>query len=478
MRAAVCGDRAAARVSTLRRAVSGRNVMITGASSGIGRAAAVKVAAAGGVVLAVARRRDQLDELCEEIALHGGVAHAYACDLSDPVDIDRMAAEALRRHGHVDILVNNAGRSIRRAAGGSYDRFHDFQRTMQLNYFGALRLILDLLPAMRERRSGHIVNVSTAGVQTGGPLFSAYLASKAALDAFSRTLSFEVAEDGVCVSTVCMPLVRTPMITPTPAFEGWRALTPEQGAALVCTAIRTRRPRVATPLGNAGQVAYALAPRMDHAVNALILRLRSRRPWRSPSGDPAAATAAVMDDPAWRATFRRRLERAQVPTDPDEVRRLTTLLRRIPLFAPCDVEHLHRLAATAYPVVLEEGEVLCAEGDTSADCFVVVEGEASVRVQGTMVGAVGPGEVVGERAPIEGRPRSAAVTASTRVLAYAISSDRLETLLREQPGVAAQMRAMVQARYRVQRSCDGSFGAIGRELRATTSFSPSGASVE
>src|SRR5260370_21022325 len=325
-------------MSTLRRAVSARTVMITGASSGIGRAAAVKIAGAGGVVLAVARRRDQLDELCEEIALHDGLAHAYACDLSDPVDIDRMAAEALRRHGHVDILVNNAGRSIRRAAGGSYDRFHDFQRTMQLNYFGALRLLLDLLPAMRERRSGHIVNVSTAGVQTSGPLFSAYLASKAALDAFPRSLGFHVAADRVRITTACMPLVRTPIITPTRAFEGWPALTPEQGAGLVCRAIRTRRPRVATPLGNAGQLAYALAPRIDQAVNALILRLRTRRPWRKPDGDPAAPAATVADDPAWRATFRRRLESAQVPTHPDQVRPPATLPKPLPPLPPCPAE--------------------------------------------------------------------------------------------------------------------------------------------
>jgi NAD(P)-dependent dehydrogenase (short-subunit alcohol dehydrogenase family) len=223
----------AIRRRSLEQAVEGRTVMITGASSGIGRALALKVGAAGGTVLLVARRRDQLEEAKREIEDRGGFAHAYPCDLSDPLEIDRMVAQALKDHGHVDVLVNNAGRSIRRPVSGSYERFHDFQRTMQLNYFGAVRLILDLLPAMREHRSGHIINVSTAGVQTSAPMFSAYLGSKAALDAFSRSISFEVARDGIAISTVYMPLVRTPMIAPTKVYEEWPALTPEEAADLV-----------------------------------------------------------------------------------------------------------------------------------------------------------------------------------------------------------------------------------------------------
>ena len=106
-----------------------------------------------------------------------------------------MAEEVLAYHGHVDILVNNAGRSIRRSVALSYDRFHDYERTIQLNYFGALRLILALLPTMRARKSGHIINISSIGTQTNPPRFSAYVASKAALDAFSRVIASEVIDD-------------------------------------------------------------------------------------------------------------------------------------------------------------------------------------------------------------------------------------------------------------------------------------------
>ena len=160
--------------------------MVTGASSGIGKSAAMKIADAGGTVLLVARTPEKLEATREQIAAGGGVAHIHRCDLSDLEDIDRMADEVLAEHGHVDVLVNNAGRSIRRSIALSYDRPHDFERTMQLNYLGAVRLILKLLPVMRERKSGQIINVSSIGVQTNMPRFSAYVASKSALDAFSR----------------------------------------------------------------------------------------------------------------------------------------------------------------------------------------------------------------------------------------------------------------------------------------------------
>ncbi|MGI9557264.1 MAG: SDR family oxidoreductase, partial [Solirubrobacterales bacterium] len=176
---------------SLAGAVTDRIVMITGASSGIGKAAAIKIAEAGATVLLVARTPEKLEETRDEIEAAGGTAHIHRCDLADMDDVDRMAAEVLGEHGGVDVLVNNAGRSIRRSVALSYDRFHDYERTMQLNYFGALKLTLKFLPGMRERRDGHIVNVSSMGVQMGEPRFSAYIASKAALDAFSRAASGE-----------------------------------------------------------------------------------------------------------------------------------------------------------------------------------------------------------------------------------------------------------------------------------------------
>ena len=189
-------------------------MLITGASSGIGRATALKVAAAGGVPLLVARNVEKLEEVRAEIVAAGGTAYVYAADLSDMESIDRLVERVLADHRNVDMLVNNAGRSIRRSIALSYDRFHDFERTMQLNYFGAVKLIIGLLPHMRERGSGHIVNISSIGVQTNPPRFSAYVASKAALDAFTRVVASEVIGDGVTFTTIHMPLVRTPMIAP------------------------------------------------------------------------------------------------------------------------------------------------------------------------------------------------------------------------------------------------------------------------
>src|SRR5947209_8867488 len=195
------------RAPSLEDAVGGRVVLITGASSGIGKSTALKIGEAGGTVLLVARTEEKLQEVAHQIEGLDGIAYVHPCNLSDMDDIDRMANEVLDQHGHVDVLINNAGKSIRRSIERSYDRFHDFQRTMQLNYFGPVKLILDLLPMMRERKSGHIVNISTIGLQVNTPRFAAYVASKAALDAFSRSMAPDVVGDGVHVTTIYMPLV-------------------------------------------------------------------------------------------------------------------------------------------------------------------------------------------------------------------------------------------------------------------------------
>ena len=253
---------------SLSDAVKGRTVLITGASSGIGESTAMAVGKAGGTVLLVARTRSKLEEVAEEIRDTRGKAHVHPCDLTDPDDIDRMANEVLEAHGHVDILVNNAGKSIRRSIDRSYDRFHDYQRTMALNYFAPVKLILDLLPIMREQRSGHIINISTIGLQINTPRFAAYVASKAALDAFSRSVGPEVIGDGVHLTTVYMPLVRTPMIAPTKIYDKVPTLSPEQAADMICEAIRKRPKRIGTPLGNLGQLTYAIAPgAQDLVVN-------------------------------------------------------------------------------------------------------------------------------------------------------------------------------------------------------------------
>jgi NAD(P)-dependent dehydrogenase (short-subunit alcohol dehydrogenase family) len=253
---------------SLKSAIEGKKILITGASSGIGFEAALKIGDAGGEVLLVSRTREKLDEVAQQVEEKGGTAHVHPADLSDLEDIDRLAQEVLEEHGGVDILINNAGRSIRRSVKASYDRFHDFERTMQLNYFGALKLILAFLPGMRERKSGHIINISSIGVQTNTPRFSAYVASKAALDAFARCVAPEVVGDNVKFTTIYMPLVRTPMIAPTDIYKAFPTLTPEEAAQMIADAMIDKPKRKATRLGTFGEVLYALSPKtVDQVMN-------------------------------------------------------------------------------------------------------------------------------------------------------------------------------------------------------------------
>jgi NAD(P)-dependent dehydrogenase (short-subunit alcohol dehydrogenase family) len=252
-------------LAALRRKVKGKVVVVTGATSGIGKECALRLAQANATVILVARTAEKLDETLAEIALHGGIAQAYSCDVSSAKKCDQLVADVLRDHGTVDILINNAGRSIRRSVRYSYDRFHDFERTMQLNYFGALRLILGFLPAMDEQKSGQIINISSIGVLTSPPRFSAYVASKAALDAFSLCAAPEYAARNIDFTTIYMPLVRTPMIAPTNLYKAFPTLSPEQARDLIIKAIIAKPKRVSTKLGVAGAVAQATIPSVTEA---------------------------------------------------------------------------------------------------------------------------------------------------------------------------------------------------------------------
>jgi NAD(P)-dependent dehydrogenase (short-subunit alcohol dehydrogenase family) len=194
-------------------------------------------------------------------APRGGTAYVYPCDLSDLDAIEATVTTILGEHAAVDMLVNNAGRSIRRGVSLSYDRFHDYQRTMQLNYFGAIKMIMCLMPHMKERRFGHVVNVSSIGAQTNPPRFSAYVASKAALDAWTRVVSSEVIGDNISFTTIHMPLVKTAMIAPTKMYDAFPTITPDEAADLICEAIRSKPKTINTRLGTFGEVAYALAPK-------------------------------------------------------------------------------------------------------------------------------------------------------------------------------------------------------------------------
>jgi NAD(P)-dependent dehydrogenase (short-subunit alcohol dehydrogenase family) len=247
-------------------ALKGKTVVITGASSGIGKVTALKVAQAGGLPVLVARGKDKLEDTRAEIEASGGRALVYACDLSDLEAIDTLCEQMRNELDTVDFIVNNAGRSIRRSLALSHDRFHDFERTMQLNYFGAIRLVMGLLPKMREQQSGHVVNISSIGVQTSPPRFSAYVASKAALDSWSNVVSSEVVGDGISFTTIHMPLVKTPMIAPTKIYDRFPTISPAQAADMVVSALVDRPHEINTALGTLGAVAHTLAPKAAFRV--------------------------------------------------------------------------------------------------------------------------------------------------------------------------------------------------------------------
>jgi NAD(P)-dependent dehydrogenase (short-subunit alcohol dehydrogenase family) len=247
---------------TLKGTVAGKVVLVTGGSSGIGLAAAHKFAEAGAITIICGRDQDKLDEACKEAKAKGYAFVAYPADIADMADCDRFVKELIANHGGVDFLINNAGRSIRRAIESSYDRFHDFERTMQLNYFGCLRVTMGLLPGMVQRHKGHVVNISSIGVLTNAPRFSAYVASKAALDAWTRCASSEFADQGVTFTTINMPLVRTPMIAPTKIYNNVPTLSPEEAADMIAQACIGKPVRIATRLGIFGELLHALVPRV------------------------------------------------------------------------------------------------------------------------------------------------------------------------------------------------------------------------
>ncbi|HSE54240.1 MAG TPA: SDR family oxidoreductase [Nocardioidaceae bacterium] len=259
-------DEDTARSNKLRKALGGKKVVITGASSGIGRSTALKVAQAGGIPILVARGKDKLEETRDDIERTGGTAFVYACDLSDLEAIDALCEQLCSEHETIDFVVNNAGRSIRRSLALSHDRFHDFERTMGLNYFGAIRLVMGVLDKMRAQGHGHIVNISSIGVQTSPPRFSAYVASKAALDAWSNVVSSEVFGDGVGFTTIHMPLVKTPMIAPTKIYDAFPTITPAQAADMVLEAMVEKPHELNTVLGTLGAVAHTLAPKTTFRV--------------------------------------------------------------------------------------------------------------------------------------------------------------------------------------------------------------------
>jgi NAD(P)-dependent dehydrogenase (short-subunit alcohol dehydrogenase family) len=258
---------------SLRGAVAGKRVLVTGGSAGIGKAIAQRLAQAGAKTLIVARDQEKLDLTREEFSVQGLEAETYSADISDPDACEALIERIKGEHGGIDILINNAGRSIRRAIENSYDRPHDLERLMRLNYFAAVRLAMGFLPGMTERRSGHIVNVSSIGVLTTAPRFSAYVASKAALEAWTDCAASEFLDRGVAFTNVNMPLVRTDMIAPTKFYEHVPTLDADEASDLVVEALIHRPARVATRLGRFGQAVHAVAPNLGRIVLNTAFRM-------------------------------------------------------------------------------------------------------------------------------------------------------------------------------------------------------------
>ncbi|MGW3543594.1 SDR family oxidoreductase [Nocardia niigatensis] len=281
--------------------LAGRIVLITGASTGIGLATAHAVAKRGATVLMVARTEEDLNAAAAEVRAESGAAQAYICDITDEKSVELLVKQVLADHGHVDYVVNNAGRSIRRSVLNSTDRMHDFERTMAVNYFGAVRLILALLPSMRERRFGHFVNISSIAVQTKVPRFAAYVASKSALDNFSEIAAVENADAGITFTSVRMPLVRTAMIAPTDLYRSIPVHSPDQAAGIVVRALEHRPSRIDTPIGTFAQFVDTVMPSVKRAILHQGFRMfgeskAARRP--APVAPPSAETATVSAETA------------------------------------------------------------------------------------------------------------------------------------------------------------------------------------
>ena len=272
----------------------GRHVIITGASSGIGRASALAVARRGATVFALARNGEALDELVEEIRADGGQAYAFTCDITDSASVEHTVKDILGRFDHIDYLVNNAGRSIRRSVVNSTDRLHDYERVMAVNYFGAVRMVLALLPHWRERRFGHVVNVSSAGVQARNPKYSSYLPTKAALDAFADVVSTETLSDHITFTNIHMPLVATPMIAPSKRLNPVPAISADRAAAMVVRGLVEKPARIDTPMGTLAEVGHQFAPRLSRRI---LHQLYLGYPDSAAARGVAESTEAVAPQP-------------------------------------------------------------------------------------------------------------------------------------------------------------------------------------
>ncbi len=271
--------------------IAGKTVIITGASSGIGEAGAKKLAEAGAHICLVARRQDELERVKKEIEAAGGKAWIYPADLSKETEIDAVIKQILAEHPRIDVLINNAGRSIRRTVRDSLDRFHDYQRTMQLNYFAAVRLTLAVLPRMFEQRQGHIINVSSMSALMPTPYYSAYVGSKSALDGFSRCLAAELVDRGVHVTVINFPLVKTAMTAPTKAYKYLRQMDVNDAGDWILKAVKKRPARITSNMGNAWALSTTVLPGPTADWTGRLFREFGKRLTKRAEKDEKAASS-------------------------------------------------------------------------------------------------------------------------------------------------------------------------------------------
>ncbi len=241
---------------------TGKTIVITGASSGIGEAAAMKLATRGAKIILVARREEELQRVQKDIEAQGGTAFYYSADLSNEASVESTTLKIIEDHAPIDVLINNAGRSIRRPIKHSLDRLHDFQRTMQLNYFAAVQMTLLMLPHMLERKEGQIINVSSMSALIPTPFYAAYVGSKGALDAFSKSVGAELTDKGVQITTINYPLVKTPMTAPTKAYKYIKQMDVRDAAEWIVKAVEKRPARITSNMGSAWGLATSAMPNM------------------------------------------------------------------------------------------------------------------------------------------------------------------------------------------------------------------------